>query len=129
MYLGSCLCSRIRYELLTPPKAVTHCHCGQCRKSHGAAFATYGAVSRSDLRIVSGAGDIQSYASSESVLRQFCVHCGSSLFWSKSKGDWSDWICVALGTLDSHFTPHQQKHVHVESRVPWCDAFGACPQR
>lgn len=120
-YLGSCLCARVRYEVRTQPKAVTHCHCSQCQKGHGAAFATYGAVARSDLHIVSGALDIKSYASSEFVLRQFCGHCGSSLFWSRTQGDWSDWICFSLGTLDSRFTPSRQKHAHLESRAPWCD--------
>ena len=95
-YLGSCLCARVGYRLLSPPRAVTHCHCGQCRKSHGSAFASYGAVPRKDLCIVSGQSDIKSYASSASVHRQFCQHCGSSLFWSRQAGDWADWICIAL---------------------------------
>lgn len=118
-YLGSCLCARVCYKLLSPPKAVTHCHCGQCRKSHGAAFATYGAVPRSDLRIVAGEMDVKSYPSSEFVLRQFCGNCGSSLFWSKAEGDSGDWICIALGTLDSPFTPFKQKHVRLESKPSW----------
>ncbi|TGV05046.1 GFA family protein, partial [Alcaligenaceae bacterium 429] len=68
-YLGSCLCERVSYQLLSSPKAVTHCHCKQCQKGHGAAFATYGAVLRKDLRIVVGNEAIQSFASSETVLR------------------------------------------------------------
>ena len=31
-YQGSCLCAAIGYELLATPKAVSHCHCSQCRK-------------------------------------------------------------------------------------------------
>lgn len=124
--LGSCLCAAVRYELLASPKAVTHCHCGQCRKSHGAAFASYGAVPRSDLRMLAGASDITSYASSEKVLRQFCRHCGASLFWSRTEGDWSDWICVALGTLDSPFAAAQQRHVHLESKPAWSGFAAPC---
>lgn len=118
-YLGSCLCERVSYQLLSSPKAVTHCHCKQCQKGHGAAFATYGAVLRKDLRIVVGNEAIQSFASSETVLRQFCKHCGSSLFWSKQAGDWDDWVCVALGTLDSPFAALKQKHAHLESQPSW----------
>ncbi|HKS15279.1 MAG TPA: GFA family protein [Pseudomonas sp.] len=113
-YQGSCLCAAVRYELLMPPKAVSHCHCSQCRKGHGAAFATYGSVPRSEFRILSGAENITAYASSEAVLRQFCSHCGSTLFWSKSQGDHADWISVALATLDTLFIPTKQRHVHVE---------------
>ncbi|MHC5195741.1 MULTISPECIES: GFA family protein [Pseudomonas] len=119
VYQGSCLCAAVSYEMLVPPKAVNHCHCGQCRKSHGAAFATYGSVLRSDFRILSGASDIKSYPSSKSVLRQFCAHCGSTLFWSRIQGEYAHWISVALGTLDTPFIPQKQKHIHVASKAPW----------
>lgn len=118
-YQGSCLCGAIGYELLSPPKALSHCHCSLCRKGHGAAFASYASVPRSDLRILLGADALTSYASSESVLRQFCSHCGSSLFWSRRQGAFSDWISIAIGTLDTVFTPHKQRHVQVASKAPW----------
>lgn len=118
-YQGSCLCGAINYELLSPPRALSHCHCSQCRKSHGAAFASYASVPRSDLRLLKGADALKSYASSESVLRQFCSHCGSSLFWSKSQGEFSEWISIALGTLDTAFASHKQRHVQVASKAPW----------
>lgn len=127
-YLGSCLCARVRYKLLTPPKAVSHCHCGQCRKSHGAAFASYGAVPRGDLLVTDGELYISSYASSESVLRQFCQHCGSSLFWYQKAGDHTDWICITLGTLDSPFRPLKQKHLHLESQPVWSNFSTECVQ-
>lgn len=100
-YLGSCLCSAVSFELVTAPKAVTHCHCSQCRKGHGAAFASYGSVPRSDLRVLSGADSIRTYASSPTVMREFCLACGSTLFWSRSQGEYAGWISIALGTLDT----------------------------
>ncbi|MBD9518138.1 GFA family protein [Pseudomonas sp. PDM22] len=118
-FQGSCLCGSVRYAATTAPKAVSHCHCSQCRKSHGAAFASYGSVPRGDLRILAGAEGIRSYSSSVGTLRQFCSNCGSSLFWSTSQGEFSDWISIALGTLDSTFEPARQKHVHVSNRASW----------
>ncbi|HAL66088.1 MAG TPA: GFA family protein, partial [Pseudomonas sp.] len=79
-YQGSCLCAAIGYELLALPKAVSHCHCSQCRKGHGAAYASYGSVPREALRMLRGADQLAAYASSPTVLRQFCAACGSSLF-------------------------------------------------
>lgn len=127
-FQGSCLCGTVRYETITSPKAVSHCHCGQCRKSHGAAFATYGSVPRSDLRIVAGTDAIKSYASSSGVLRQFCALCGSSLFWLTSQGEHSSWVSIALGTLDTPFEPTRQKHIHLRSRAPWFQLQDAWPQ-
>jgi len=115
----SCLCTEVCYELLLPPKAVSHCHCGQCRKSHGAAFASYGSVPRSALRILRGAASLKSYASSQAVRREFCTECGSTLFWSRCEGELFDWISVALGTLDTPFEPQKQRHVHVDSPILW----------
>lgn len=118
-FQGSCLCSAVRYELLTSPKAVSHCHCSQCRKGHGAAFASYGSVPRNALRIVEGAASIKAFASSKTVLREFCGECGSSLFWSSAEGQFANWVSVALGTLDTPFVPGKQKHVYAESLVDW----------
>jgi hypothetical protein len=127
-YRGSCLCSTVRYELLTSPKGVSHCHCGQCRKGHGAAFASYGSVLRNALRVLEGADSIAAYASSETVVREFCAKCGSNLFWSRSQGQFADWISIALGTLDTAFIPHQQKHIHTDAAVPWYVSFEHSPQ-
>jgi hypothetical protein len=44
------------------------------------AFTSYGSVLRTDLHIIQGAEYNRTYRSSESVLRQFCGQCGSSLF-------------------------------------------------
>ncbi|WP_144172618.1 GFA family protein [Pseudomonas sp. Kh13] len=118
-YQGSCLCAAVSFELVAPPTAVSHCHCSQCRKGHGAAFASYGSVARSKLRVLRGANSIKSYASSPTVVREFCVECGSTLFWSRSQGEFADWISIALGTLDTPFMPNKQKHVHVDSAALW----------
>jgi hypothetical protein len=116
---GSCLCSAVSFELVVPPNAVSHCHCSQCRKGHGAAFASYGSVPRSKLRLLRGADSIKAYASSPTVVREFCRECGSTLFWSRLQGEYADWISVALGTLDTPILPKKQKHVHIDSAAPW----------
>lgn len=127
-YRGSCLCAEVSYELLVMPKAVSHCHCSQCRKNHGAAFASYGSVPRSALRILHGAAILKTYASSPTVLREFCAECGSTLFWSRCEGEFSNWISVALGTLDTPFLPQKQKHVHVESAALWYKSCSFRPE-
>ena len=119
VYQGSCLCAAVRYELLTAPKAVSHCHCSQCRKGHGAAFASYASVPRSTLRILEGATSITAYRSSATVLREFCTRCGSTLFWSRSEGEFADWVSIALGTLDTPFATQKQKHLHHACAVQW----------
>ncbi|KAB0732908.1 GFA family protein, partial [Pseudomonas aeruginosa] len=99
---------------------LSHCHCGQCRKAHGAAFASYGSVPVADLHIDRGADLLAAFRSSPAVLRRFCSRCGSPLFWSRSEGEFADWVSVALGSLDTPFPAAKQKHVQVASMACWC---------
>lgn len=125
---GSCLCGAVNYQLGNLPKAISHCHCSQCRKSHGAAFASYGSVPRSDLQVTQGTDRLGTYPSSEGVLREFCRECGSSLFWSRSRGDYADWVSIALGTLDTPISLDKQKHVYVSSKAYWFEIEDHWPQ-
>lgn len=127
-FLGSCLCGAVKYQIASRPKALSHCHCSQCRKSHGVAFASYGSVLRGELKLTHGAEHIKSFQSSESVLRQFCSLCGSSLFWSRNQGQYAGWVSIALGTLDTTFTADKQKHVQVLSKASWYEIADHWPQ-
>ena len=122
---GSCLCGAVKYRLSTELKAVTHCHCSQCRKAHGAAFATYGSVPGTSLTVCDPDQAVRVFKSSPSVSRSFCATCGTNLFWSDAAGKFADWVSVALATLDTPFEPVRQKHVHVQSGLSWaCPAIG-----
>ena len=79
MLRGSCLCSEIRYEIDGPVNEMCNCHCGMCRKAHGAAFATVITAQGSDFRWAQGAEFVETYKSSSELERLFCRVCGSSL--------------------------------------------------
>jgi hypothetical protein len=120
---GSCLCGAIRYQVTTPLKAATHCHCKKCQKGHGAAFASYASAPRTAVNIHAAADALRGYESSPGVTRQFCSQCGSSLFWSDANGAYPGWISIALGTLDTPFSASEQTHSCVESKVDWLSAL------
>jgi hypothetical protein len=50
MIHGRCECGRIRYEVDGDIEDFSHCHCSQCRRLHGAAYATFAGVSRDKFR-------------------------------------------------------------------------------
>ncbi|TQV88265.1 GFA family protein [Aliikangiella coralliicola] len=118
MYKGSCLCGKVSYELHSEPKAVSHCHCNMCQKQHGAAFATYASLPKSDLSYISGSEVLASYNSSESVVRKFCSNCGSSIEWSSSK-KFPSWVSIAIATLDTPYNPSKIKNIYQASSVCW----------
>lgn len=129
-WTGGCLCGAIRYRIegRAGPRRVTHCHCSQCRRAHGAAFATYGVVSRRRLQLERGADALRAYTSSELVRRSFCGTCGSSLFWEHTAHP--EFIDVALGTLDDKMTQSVRPvaHIFVDSRAPWFEISDGLPR-
>jgi hypothetical protein len=126
MLRGSCLCGSVRYEIRGPVGRVSHCHCSMCRKAHGAAFATYGRVERSDFALVSGADDIASYRSSPGVIRTFCKRCGSNLQFISDKRP--SIFSLALGTLDDDPSVQAALHISVASKAPWFQITDELPQ-
>lgn len=93
---GGCLCGAVRYEATGPFRDVVVCHCGQCRKWHGAAPG-YTAVDKPRFRLTAGEDKLRWYDSSPEAKRGFCAVCGSSLFW---QGNTRPHISIAAGTLD-----------------------------
>lgn len=126
MPTGGCLCRAVRYEIDGNLRHITHCHCGMCQKTHGAAFATYAILSRRRFRLTKGAEKVSSYRSSQHVLREFCGTCGSRLFWIHD--EYPDEISVALGTIDGDPGGLPQAHIFVASRACWDEITDALPQ-
>ena len=126
MLRGSCLCGSVRYEIRGAVGRASHCHCSMCRKAHGAAFATYGRVERSDFVLVSGAGEIASYSSSPGVARTFCKRCGSNLQFISDRRPTT--FSLALGTLDVDPKVQASLHIFVDSKAPWFQITDDLPQ-
>lgn len=118
MYSGSCLCGEIKYELLSEPQKVSHCHCNMCQKQHGSAFATYASLPRSDLIYLSGVSSLAEYNSSGSIIRKFCKVCGSNLEWSGSP-KYPTWTSIAIATLDTPYKPKKIINIQTDTKVCW----------
>ena len=118
MYEGSCLCGKVKYQVLSEPKKVSHCHCKMCQKQHGAAFATYASVRKEHLKYVQGKGVLKSYNSSGTIQRKFCECCGSNLEWSGSK-DYREWVSISLGTFDTEIQPETIVNIYTDTKVCW----------
>jgi hypothetical protein len=126
MMRGSCLCGAVGYEVSGPLTEMHHCHCGNCRKSHGAAFATYAQVSRDDFRFTRGQERVRTFRSSPPCGRTFCSACGANLqFLLESVPD-SLWIAVA--SLDDLPGERPMAHIYVGSKAPWHDITDGLPR-
>ena len=81
-FTGGCLCGKIRYKVNAVPQRIHNCHCDNCRKVTGSAFATNIFVAEDDIMITQGEPKFHSHtADSGNVLvKEFCGNCGSQLF-------------------------------------------------
>jgi hypothetical protein len=126
MIEGGCLCGAVRYAVDGEIGQVSHCHCEMCRRIHGAAFGTYGAVPKENFRWVSGADSVNTYPSSETMARTFCSNCGSTL--QAILKTEPDVIYLTLGTTDGDPKCRPECHIFVESKAPWHEITDDLPQ-
>ena len=126
MYQGGCLCGEIRFEITGPIHNIVYCHCSQCRKAQGSAFATNGIVKASEFNILSGEGTLTGYESAPGQIKYFCKTCGSPIM-SRTKSK-PDQVRVRLGTIESDITERPSAHIFVTSKANWEDITGDLPQ-
>lgn|SRR5690625_4964089 len=113
---GSCLCGSVKIRVSDQFQFIGYCHCSECRKWSGSAFATGGLVSSEEFEVTLGKEFVSCYHKSEETDLCFCSACGASLFSKKLKlGSY----IVRLGILDD--TPTQRPNVHIftASKAPW----------
>ena len=123
---GSCHCGRVRYRVVAPFGEMTNCHCTDCRKSHGAAFATYIEVPRKRFSYVQGEGELHSFQAESGLQRYFCRNCGSIIWNGSSNPPKAYWITA--GTLDTPLDRKPDAHIFIRSKVPWYDIKDDLPQ-
>ena len=118
MIEGGCLCGKVRYRIDGQITDGSHCHCAMCRKAHGAAFGTYGAVQQDQFHWTDGQDLIKIFSSSADMDRTFCSNCGST-FQTIYKPE-PDLMYLALGTVDGDPGCRPEYHIYIGSKAP-CD--------
>jgi hypothetical protein len=126
MHHGSCLCGTVRYEVRGELGPIVFCHCGQCRKAQGGAFAANAPVRAADFAIVGGREALAEYESSPGKTRVFCRRCGSPII---SRRDTLPGVVrLRIGTLDSKVAGKPTAHIHVASKAEWDEIHDDLPQ-
>lgn len=126
MITGHCECGQIHYRVDGNINDYSHCHCSQCRRLHGAAFATFAGVRRADLHYEKGQEQLKTYASSASHNRVFCANCGSNILVALE--DDPENVYLALGTVSGNPELPPGYHIYVGSKAPWHQITDELPQ-
>jgi hypothetical protein len=125
MIEGSCLCGGIRYQYDGEIEGISICHCSQCRKAQGSAFAAVSPVAAARFKILAGAELLKEFRSSPDKVRVFCATCGSPIF--SAKDDAPEVRRLRLGTVDTPFTCASAFHIFTASKASWWDCDDGLP--
>lgn len=108
---GSCLCSKVRFEVAGDLPRPVACHCTKYRE-HTGHFEASVDVPRSALS-VEGEGNLTWFRSSENVRRGFCSTRGASLFFDPLGADWT---AVSMGAFDGPTDTSLERHLFVADK-------------
>jgi len=123
---GSCLCSNIQFEYSGVLGPIIQCHCTQCRKSNGTAFAANCSIDKSHFNIVSGEDLIKEYESTKGKVRAFCSNCGSPVY--SRKDSLPDKLRIRIGLLDTKIDDKPAYQIFVDSNAEWHKICDDIPQ-
>jgi hypothetical protein len=123
---AACLCGGVRIEVSGKIGPVAYCHCSQCRKASGSAFAANADVRRKYWKFLSGEDLIREFESSPGAFRAFCGRCGSPLY-KRRAGD-PEVLRIRLGIVDGDPERRSLAHVWVGSKAPWFEIADDLPQ-
>ena len=118
---ASCRCGQLRATATGNPIRVSACHCFNCQKRSGSAFAAQVRFHADQVTIEGRAGTFEKISDSgNSATFHFCPDCGTDVYyWNNGKFDGQ--LAIPLGTFDNPhaFTPNfsvweSRKHEWVE---------------
>jgi hypothetical protein len=116
-FTGGCLCGAVRFEARPPSRFCAHCHCGNCRRAHGAAFVTWAGFPRDRVRIVEGEETLADYRTDTGATRSFCGRCGTTMFYRGPR--WEGELHVALAAINGPIDRAPASHVYVDHHAEW----------
>lgn len=117
MITGHCECGGVQFEVDGEIQDFSHCHCSQCRRLHGAAYATFAGVLRDDFRYVAGESNVTHFASSDKNDRVFCSTCGSTILVDSKP--FPAYLYLSMSAIDGDPGRPEGYHAYVGSKAPW----------
>lgn len=115
---GGCMCGAVRYECSAQLPLTANCHCRDCQRATGGAYASVLFVPRNAIKIT---GEVKYYdvvGESGNVLsRGFCPTCGSRLFGKPAI--MPDAMSIMASSLDDPSGHKPAMDIYTASAQPW----------
>ena len=113
---GECLCGQIKFSGESEIKRIVNCHCTDCQKITGAAFATIIFVNEQKIKIDGDPKVFEHISDKGSKLKKyFCLNCGSQMFSKNSERP--GLIGLRAGSLDQKNLVKPEVNVYISSMI------------
>jgi hypothetical protein len=120
---GGCLCGKVRYSANVEPAFTGVCHCRDCQKFTGSAFASVVAVPKDSLSIQ---GKLTTYSKAgdtgQALEPRFCPECGSGIV--DEAAVMPGVVMINVGTLDDSSWVKPAMQIYCDSAQSWVQLGG-----
>ena len=124
---GGCHCGALRYQVTAVPLGVYNCHCTNCQRVGGGAFATNVVLIPNAVKFVHGNPREIRWTSDAGNERfgRFCADCGTRIVHGLPAGQ--PVLTLRSGTLDDRSWINPVADFWTASAQPWIDFSGLRP--
>jgi hypothetical protein len=126
MHTGGCLCGGIRFSIDGELQPLQLCHCIDCRKAQGGAFASVLPVSANAFTLQAGEELLQRFESSPGKERVFCGRCGSPIYSRRISRPGA--FRIRAGLMDQPLPVRPAFHQFVANKANWWNIDDDLPQ-
>lgn len=116
---GGCFCGAIRYECSDQPLFMINCHCRDCQKLSGSAYAAIVSMRKAAFRLIKGQPKLHTATADSgcTVTRCFCGECGAPVYHTLSA--LPDIVGIKAASLDDPSWYNPTMNIYTKSAQPW----------
>ena len=121
---ASCRCGQLCATVTGDPVRVSVCHCLNCKKRSGSAFAVQARWPSAQVKIEGRSNTFVKIADSgNSATFHFCPECGSDVYY-EIDGKFDDLVAIPLGAFYDPYFVSPEYSVWEDRKHPWVEIVG-----
>ena len=122
---ASCRCGQLKASVIGEPVRVSVCHCLNCKKRSGSAFAVQARWPAEQVSIVGRSSSHTTVADSGNIsTHYFCPDCGSDVHY-ENHGKFDGLVAIPLGAFDDPYFASPSFSVWEKRKHDWVGILGA----
>ena len=121
---ASCRCGQLKATVTGDPVRLSVCHCLNCKKRSGSAFAVQARWPVDQVKIEGQSNTFEIVADSgNSATFNFCPDCGSDVYYVID-GKFDGLVAIPLGAFDDPFFGSPEYSVYESRKHDWVEITG-----